>query len=76
MADVVVALFSAAHGEAGFVRKGELYEATHPTVKAHPDWFTDDLLEHAVRDPDAAARAEAEAAKAAKAKAKPKPDGE
>lgn len=52
MADVVIARFTAHYGETGQIHEGELWEATHPLVKEHPDWFTDDILKYAVRDPN------------------------
>ena len=44
MSDVVLATCTTHLGETLQLHEGELWEASHPVVKAHPDLFTDDLL--------------------------------
>lgn len=52
MSDVVIALATMHYSVAGQIRKGDLWEASHPVVLAHPDWFSADLLAYAVRAPE------------------------
>jgi hypothetical protein len=47
--DVVMAISTLHYGEVGQLISGELWAADDPVVKAHPDWFTYDLLGNARR---------------------------
>jgi hypothetical protein len=51
MGDVVRALISVHYSQFGYMHEGDLFEADHPLVKEHPDWFSDDLLAIATRTP-------------------------
>jgi hypothetical protein len=48
--DVVYAL-TTMHVAGTMLKQGELYDANHPLVRAHPEWFSDDLLQIATRAP-------------------------
>jgi hypothetical protein len=50
MADSVVIAISTMHySDVGQTMQGELWAADDPLVRAHPDWFTTDLLGNARR---------------------------
>jgi len=51
MGDVVYVLTTMFVEGGAMIRQHELYEATHPLVVAHPDWFSADLLAIAHRTP-------------------------
>lgn len=48
--DVVYAL-TTMHVAGTMLKQGELYDANHPLVLDHPEWFSDDLLKIAHRAP-------------------------
>jgi hypothetical protein len=52
MPDVVIATATVWVSEFECIRAGSLYEATHPQVRAHPELFSADLIDYAIRAPE------------------------